>query len=85
MRQKAPDTRLGRQGQGFPPLELGVLITKTDLTIVDRAKPVVRQGDAVDVPAHVAEHLFRALHGRFAIDDPLVAQTASGMFSAGHS
>lgn len=69
-RQKAPDQLLGREGQGFPPMELGVLITKTDLTIVDREHPVVRHRDAVNVPAHVAAHLFRALHGRFAIDDP---------------
>jgi hypothetical protein len=71
MRQKAPDQLLGREGHGFPPMELGVLITKTDLTIVDGENPVVRHGDAVDVSAQVAEHLFRALHCRFAIDDPL--------------
>jgi hypothetical protein len=71
MLQRAPDKRLGREGQGFPPMELGVLIPKTDLTIVDSETPVVRQSAAVDVPAQVAEHLFRALHGRFAIDDPL--------------
>jgi hypothetical protein len=69
--QKATDKFLGQEGHGFPPMELGVLITKTDLAVVDGENPVVRQGNAVDVPTRVAEHLFRASHGRFAIDDPL--------------
>lgn len=69
--QKATDKLWGREGHGFPPMEPGVLITKTDLAVVDGENPVVRQGDAVDVPAQVAEHLFRALHGRVALDDPL--------------
>jgi hypothetical protein len=70
-RQNAPDTRLGREGHGCAPLALGVLITTTALTLVDGENPVVRQGAAVDVPAPVAAHLGRALHGRLAIDDPL--------------
>jgi hypothetical protein len=57
MRPKATDTLVGREGQGFPPMELGVLITTTALAVVDGEKPVVRQGEAVDVPAHVAKHL----------------------------
>ena len=55
MLQTAPDNLLGREGHGFPPMELGVLRTKTDLAVGDGENPVIRQGDAVDVPAQVAK------------------------------
>lgn len=69
-RPQAPETRLGREGQGCPALERGVLITTTDLPLVEREPPGVRPREAGDVPAPVAQHLCRAWHGRLARDDP---------------
>jgi hypothetical protein len=70
MRQKAPDELLGRQGHGLPALGLGVLVAEADLVILDGEQAGVGQRDPVDIPAQVIQDLLRALHGRFAVDDP---------------
>jgi len=70
MLQKTPDELLGRQGHGLPALVLGVLVTEADLVILDGEQAGVGQRDPMDIPAQVIQDLLRALHGRFAVDDP---------------
>ena len=71
VRQKAADTLLGREGHGVPPMGPGVHIAKADLALVDGEHAGVGQGDAMDLSAQVVEHVFRALHSRLTIDDPV--------------
>ena len=51
VRQEAADKRLGWESHGVPMLILRVLIAKAHLAIVDAEQTVVRQGNAVDIPA----------------------------------
>ena len=68
--QQATDALQGRQGHGLPAAMAGVLVAETDRAILDREHAAMGQGDPVDRPAHVAEHLFGPVQGRLTGDDP---------------
>ena len=74
-----------RQGHGLPAMVLGHLITEANLAVLEREQPAIGQRDPVDIPAQVAEPLFAPLQGRFAVDDPRLVHTDSGMASSGRS
>lgn len=64
------DALLGRQGHGLPALVVGVLVAEADLAILDRENMALGQCAPVDIPAQVIQDRLRAVHGRFAGDDP---------------
>jgi hypothetical protein len=70
VRQEAAHKLLGGQGHGVPTMVLGVLVAEADVAVLDRHHTAIGQGDPVDIPAQVIEHLLWALHGGFAIDHP---------------
>ena len=71
--EKAADELVGGQGHGPPAPVLGVLRAAAHLALLDREEAVVGQCEAVDIPAQVVQDLLRALHRRFAIDDPALS------------
>jgi hypothetical protein len=72
MEQKAPDEFLGGQDHCFNliasaivfPLELNVIV-------FDVEQPVIGDGNAVGITAHVIEHLLGSGERSFGVDDPV--------------
>jgi hypothetical protein len=67
----------------MPTSGLRVLVTETDLPILDREQTAIGQRDPVDIPAQVLQDLLWALHGRFAVDHPPLGPDRLGQSQIG--
>ena len=70
--QKAPQKFVGVQRHDFPAVVVGVILpVEPDAAVGVVDEPVIRQRDAVGVPAQVLEDLFGAGEGPLRIDAPV--------------
>jgi len=53
---------------------LSITIAKGDPTLLEGDQPFVPDGDAMGVPAQIAQHLRRPGQGRLAVDHPLLGR-----------
>ena len=83
VRQEATDARLGGQRHDLPTLVLGVLVAAADVAVLDGEETALRQRDPVDIPAPVVQHLCRAGHARFPVDDPACGPEGLGQGQVG--
>ena len=72
MLEKTPDEFLGADGHGFDiSTTFGILIPKSNLTIVDRKDSAVGDGCTVNVAGQIIKDCTSAMDGRFTVDNPV--------------
>ena len=62
----------GRKSHRLPSLFPGILISKSNLPLIDGKNAVVRDGDAMDIACEVSQHLVGSLHRGFRKDHPVL-------------
>jgi hypothetical protein len=73
--QEAAQELVDREGhQTLLVLVGGVSPTKGDLVLLEGDEAVIGDGDAMRIAAEVVENMLRAAEGRFAVDDPVLAE-----------
>jgi hypothetical protein len=72
MQQEAADTFVGVECHGLDTIALTpVAVGEADPAGTHVEEPVVRDGDAMRIAAHIGQDVSRASEGRLGIDDPL--------------
>jgi hypothetical protein len=80
MLEKTPDELLGADGHGFDiSTAFGILIPKSNLTVVGSKDSAIGDGDTVNVAGEIIEDCASALDGRFTVDDPVLLPDGFGL------
>lgn len=78
VKEKSPEELVGVKGHVFELVALGsVAPSERNLVVVDRLDTVVGEGNAVCVATEVAQNLFGTGKRWLAVDDPVVARSAT--------
>lgn len=69
--QETPDEFVGAHGHGFDLIALFIILPlEFHLIVFDVEEPVIGDGDAMGITAHVIEHLFRSGKWPLGVNDP---------------
>ena len=72
VQQETPDEFPGAQGHRFDLITSAIVFPlEPDLIVFDVKQPVIRDGDAMSIAAHVIEHLLGSGERSFGIDNPI--------------
>jgi hypothetical protein len=75
VKQETPEKLIGtKRHEAFPVAVSGVSEAERNFFAVEGDQPVIGDGNTMRISTEVSEHLIGPAEGRFAVDDPAVAE-----------